>query len=288
MGRSMRPFLGQEALARGELSTRELRTHVQRVYRNVYIPQSAVLTAADRARAAWLWCGGEAALVGLSAAAIHGAKWIDANLAAEICRPDRRHPPGIKVRTFRLPPDDVCWVDDMRLTTPERTAFDIGSDCCCPTDRFLFLTRSSNRRVSVSMMSQCLPSAAPGVHGRRRVRTALALVDGGAESPQETRVRLVLVRAGLPSPQTQICFSDERGVVRIRVDMGWPDWKVAVEYDGTQHWADAQQRSWDIDRNAILESLGWVVVRVSAEMLSRPHVIVQRVVDKLRKAGWQG
>jgi hypothetical protein len=122
----MRPFLGQEAVARGELSTRELRTHVQRVYRNVYIPQSAVLTAADRARAAWLWCGGEAALVGLSAAAIHGAKWIDANLAAEICRPDRRHPPGIKVRTFRLPPDDVCWVDDMRLTTPERTAFDIG------------------------------------------------------------------------------------------------------------------------------------------------------------------
>jgi very-short-patch-repair endonuclease len=70
--------------------------------------------------------------------------------------------------------------------------------------------------------------------------------------------------------------------------MGWPDWKVAVEYDGTQHWADAQQRSWDIDRIAILESLGWVVVRVSAEMLSRPHVIVQRVVDKLRKAGWQG
>jgi very-short-patch-repair endonuclease len=95
----------------------------------------------------------------------------------------------------------------------------------------------------------------------------------------------LLVRAGLPPPETQIEFTDEFGVTRIRVDMGWREWKVAVEYDGVQHWSDRHQRSWDIDRIAILESLGWVVVRVSAEMLTRPAVIIQRVAGKLRAAG---
>jgi hypothetical protein len=125
----------------------------------------------------------------------------------------------------------------------------------------------------------------PGTRGVRRLRSALALVDGGAESPQESRVRLVLVRAGLPAPETQIEFVDKFGDVLIRVDMGWRQRKVAVEYDGVQHWSDRYQRSWDIDRIAILEGAGWTVVRVSAEMLTRPDVIVARVKAKLRAAG---
>ena len=67
--------------------------------------------------------------------------------------------------------------------------------------------------------------------------------------------------------------------------MGWRTWRVAVEYDGVQHWSDRYQRSLDIDRIAMLEAMGWVVVRVSAEMLSRPGVIIERVVAKLRAAG---
>ncbi|MEX3771235.1 DUF559 domain-containing protein, partial [Mycolicibacterium fortuitum] len=62
-------------------------------------------------------------------------------------------------------------------------------------------------------------------------------------------------------------------------------WKVAVEYDGVQHWANRRQRSWDIDRIALLEEVGWSMVRVSAEMMSRPHIIVERARAKLRAAG---
>jgi very-short-patch-repair endonuclease len=119
----------------------------------------------------------------------------------------------------------------------------------------------------------------------RRLTSLLGLVDGGAESPRETRLRLVLVNAELPKPETQIEFRDTWGRVRVRADMGWREWKVAVEYDGLQHWTDAKQRSWDIERIALLEASGWTVIRVSAEMLSRPHVIVRRVVAKLRAAG---
>jgi very-short-patch-repair endonuclease len=64
-----------------------------------------------------------------------------------------------------------------------------------------------------------------------------------------------------------------------------PAVSVAVEYDGVQHWSDRYQRSWDIDRIAMLEAKGWTVVRVSAEMLSRPDVVVERVRRKLQAAG---
>jgi very-short-patch-repair endonuclease len=121
----------------------------------------------------------------------------------------------------------------------------------------------------------------PGARGVAKLPALLDLVDGGAESPQESRVRLILVRGGLPKPETQIVFRD----LHIRVDMGWREWKVAVEYDGIQHWADSRQRSWDINRLALLEEARWTVIRVSSDMLKRPEVIVERVRAKLRAAG---
>lgn len=60
--------------------------------------------------------------------------------------------------------------------------------------------------------------------------------------------------------------------------MGYRAWKVAVEYDGEQHWTDRRQRARDIDRLAELEAEGWRIVHVSAELLDeRPAVIVARV-----------
>ena len=117
------------------------------------------------------------------------------------------------------------------------------------------------------------------------MRTAVGVMDGGAESPQETRLRLVLVGARLPVPETQIAFRDRHGIVRVRVDMGWREWKVAIEYDGIQHWDSPSQRAWDIERIALLEAAGWAVIRVSAAMLSRPELIVERVSAKLRERG---
>lgn len=92
---------------------------------------------------------------------------------------------------------------------------------------------------------------------------------------------MILIRGGLPWPETQITFPH----LRIRVDMGWRQWRVAVEYDGVQHWSDARQRAWDIERIALLEGAGWAVVRVSAAMLARPDTVIERVRSKLRAAG---
>ena len=75
----------------------------------------------------------------------------------------------------------------------------------------------------------CTPSGRhEGREGVRRALATLDLVDPGAESPRETWLRLLIVRAGLPRPQTQIPVYDEYGQLVARVDMGWEDLKIAV------------------------------------------------------------
>lgn len=114
-----------------------------------------------------------------------------------------------------------------------------------------------------------------GRHGLERARVSLDLVDAGAQSPKETWLRLVLVQAGLPRPQTQIPVVDEFGGVIASLDMGWDGVKVAVEYDGDQHRKDRSQYNWDIRRLERLQRRGWIVIRVVAG--DRPADIVRQV-----------
>ena len=282
-----KPFIGTEAVAAG-MSRRQLRKNHIAVYRDVYLLRGGQLTARTRAEAAWLWAHRTGTLAGLSAAAMHGTKWIDPGLPAElirICDPVA----GILIHRDKLAGDELCVIDDMPTTTPARTAYDIGR-------RSETLTRAVVRLDALaSATGLSAHDIAPlverhrGARGIVQLREALDLMDGGAESPQETRTRLLLVRRGVPRPQTQIRVVDEFGRVFARLDMGWEQWKVAVEYDGVQHWLDAAQRTWDIDRWAELSARGWTVIRVSSDLLRfRPDVVVARVVDALRCAGWHG
>jgi very-short-patch-repair endonuclease len=251
------------------------------VYRDAYIEKDAVLTAVAKAKAAWLSTG--ATLAGLSAAAVLGTKWLDADAPAEIVRVDRHRQSGMLVRSYELGADDVCTVRGMRVTTPARTAFDIGR--ISPIAKSVPVLDALLNATGIKPADvELLVDGRVGTRGIRQLRRALQLVDGGAESPQETRVRLLLIDAGLPKPETQIEFRD----LHIRVDLGWREWRVAVEYDGIQHWTDSRQRSWDIERIAMLEAAGWVVVRVSAEMLKRPQVITDRVRAALTDRGFCG
>ncbi len=183
-------------------------------------------------------------------------------------------------RSYRLRDEEVCLAASLPVTTPARTAFDIGRlrpvHQAVPILDALFAATGVTRNEVLTLVDRWV-----GVRGVRLVRSTLELVDGAAESPQESRLRLILVGGGLPSPECQIRFPG----LRIRVDMGWREWKVAVEYDGIQHWSDSRQRAWDIERIALLEAAGWVMVRVSAQMLSRPDIIVARARAKLRDAG---
>lgn len=125
-----------------------------------------------------------------------------------------------------------------------------------------------------------------GARGIVQLRQTIDLSDGGAESPQETRTRLILTRAGLRPERTQIEVFDAFGEFVRRIDMGWDGWKVGVEYDGAQHWTDPEIRSKDIDTQAKLEALRWRIIHVSGDMVRyRPDTIVARTRAALRAAG---
>lgn len=107
--------------------------------------------------------------------------------------------------------------------------------------------------------------------------------------PQETRARLALIDAGLPLAETQIVVCDDYGDFVARMDMGYRELKVGIDYDGPQHRTDPVQRQRDIDRQVALDALGWVIIGVSAELLRhRPATMIGRVQDAMHAAGWAG
>lgn len=280
-----RLIVATEALASGVLTRRDLRRRYTKIHRNVYAKSDAELDAADRAVAAWLWSGRRATLVGHSAAAWSGDRWVPARAPVEVVHSRRGRPNGIAIRSSRFRPDEVCEIRGVSCTTAARTAYDLGRRLpvtmgVIRIDMLLNATGTTAGAVTE------LAERYPGARGIRTLRRALDLVDARAESPQETRLRLLLVRAGLPRPTTQVPVADERGRVRRRIDMGWPIWTVGVEYDGEQHFSSAVDYENDIDRLEFLAERGWTIVRVSARQLryERP-AIVARVRRALVRAG---
>jgi hypothetical protein len=278
-------IMADEALAVGAVTRRELVSRFVKVHRNVYAPRGAELTAADRAIAAWMWSGRQATVAGVSAAALLGARWMPDDGPAELVRAQHRCPPGIVVHSGVVRDDEVCMARGISCTTPARTAYDLGRNCPFTVGVIRVDAVLAATGIGVDEIA-AIARRNPGARHIRRLRRVVEIADGGAESPQETRLRLLLIRAGLPRPVTQIPICNPVGRVVRRIDMGWPQWKVGVEYDGVQHWTDPAQHAGDIDRLEFFADLGWRMVRVSANHLRcQPSGIVQRAVVALRAAG---
>ncbi|MEW2481777.1 hypothetical protein AB0876_19500 [Mycobacterium sp. NPDC049093] len=277
-GRRPSPFLGREAIRAGLLTTHELETKYRAIYRNVYLDNEVALTPLLRAQAAWLFAGPDAVISGVSAAAVHGTKWLDADAPAEIVRANRHAPDGLRVHSYALAPEDVCEFDGMRVTTVARTAFDLGR-LLPHTQAVPILDALLNRTGLDPEEVWLMYEANRGIRGVDQLRMALAEADGGAETPLETRTRLVLGYIGIPGLETQIPFFDTWGLVCTRVAMGWRRWQVAIECDDERDCPD--YRRWVHAQTAELESFGWSVVWVTQSMVSGPSDFVPRVRQKL-------
>lgn len=105
----------------------------------------------------------------------------------------------------------------------------------------------------------------------------LDLMDGGAASPKESWLRLLLIDAGFPRPQTQIPVLTPAGKLRYSLDMGWPEWMISVEYDGEQHRESRLQYGHDITRSEYVAGVGWLNIRVIADHTESS--IIRRVRD---------
>lgn len=273
------PFLGTEAIAAGVLTKHTLLNRHKRIFRNVYLARDVELAADTRAMAAWLWSERQATIGGLSAAALHGSKWIDADLPAELFRLNGKKADGIVIHRDELAAEEVMSVRGIGVTTPARTAFDLGRRGP-RTAAVIRVDALANATGLTASRVHTLIERHPGVRGVVQLREVLALMDPGAESPQETRTRLALVDAGLPAPRTQI------GVGKWRIDMGYDEFMVGLEYDGPQHWEDPKVRERDIEKYADLSERGWVIIRVGPDLLRyRRRVIIERTCAALRQAG---
>lgn len=276
--------MASEAVPGGRVTRNDLRLRYVKLHRNVYVPRDVELTALDRAEAAWLWSNRAATLVGNSAAALLGTKWLSAGEPAELGRIRHPSPRGIVVRSGAIAADEMRLIGEMRCTTAARTAFDLGRRLPLEQAVIRIDALSNATRLPVEDV-HAVAARYPGARGVRGLRRALALVNGGAESPQETRLRLALVRAGLPQPQTQIPVVAGRTVRRI--DMGWTEWRVGVEYDGAHHFTNADDYANDIDRLEFLARCGWSIVRVSARQLREERArVVARVREALASRGY--
>jgi AbiEi antitoxin C-terminal domain/Protein of unknown function (DUF559) len=268
------PFLGSEARRAGRLTRHQLRTRYVALHEDVYVPRDAELTAVLRAKACWQRSRRRGILAGFSASALHGARWINPSQTAEIIDTNRREAAGVRVWEERIDPDEITVIDGMRVTTPARTALDLARRHHMRTS--VAAIDALAQAVEVKMADiELLIERYRGRHGMKSARAALELVDGGAQSPKETWLRLLLIRAGFPRPQTQIAVRNEWGWAEAYLDMGWEDIKVAVEYDGDQHRATRYQYVKDIRRLEMLDRYGWIVVRVVAE--DHPGDIISRV-----------
>jgi very-short-patch-repair endonuclease len=268
------PFIGSEAIATGEVVRSALRTKYTKLFPGVYVSRGAEPTAQVRARAGWLWSGRRGIIAGLSASALHGAKWIDIGAPLEIIHTNRNPVPGLRIRSIRVEDDEFQLVEGIPVTTPARTALDLA--CWYPTaDAVAAIDALAQATELKATDAAMLVRRYGGRRGIRRAQTALDLMDRGAQSPKETWLRLLLIDAGLPRPRTQIPVLDEVGDVFAYLDMGWEQPKVAVEYDGDQHRSDRRQYRWDIRRLEMLERREWIVIRVTAG--DQPTEIIRRV-----------
>ena len=70
---------------------------------------------------------------------------------------------------------------------------------------------------------------------------AARLVRERVDSVPETALRLLMVLAGLPEPQVDIRIYDADGDLRYRIDLGFEQVRLAIEYDGRWHDMDEQR-----------------------------------------------
>ena len=114
----MAPFIGSEALATRGLTSHALRSRFSAIYPDVYLPRDGAPTAVDRAHAAWLWSRRRGAIAGRSAAALHGAKWVDGRLPAQLLWGNRHSPSGIETWSDAVAEDELMTINGMTVTTP--------------------------------------------------------------------------------------------------------------------------------------------------------------------------
>ncbi len=125
-----------------------------------------------------------------------------------------------------------------------------------------------------------------GRPGGRRASWVFGLTDGCAQSPPESHLRVRLMLAGLPRPVAQHPIRVPAGLV-LHPDLAWPEFRVAVEYDGQWH-ADPDRMHLDRRRLNQFVEAGWLVLHVTGRRLLKEFpALVREIRAALVARGWR-
>jgi hypothetical protein len=270
-------FRGSTVVAQGLLTPNQLRGPAwRRLFEDVYIHVDRPLSHALRARAAAALVVPGSVVTGRSAAVLWGVELAGAHDDVELTVPPSWHPRrvrGVRVRRALLPVGHVQRRRDVPVTSAAATAVRLaaslpGADAVVAVDQLI----AAGVVDLGSILGLVSEARGPG---SARARAACALADGRAESPQETRLRLLIGRSPLPPPVAQFTVLHEGRFV-ARVDFAWPEQRVALEYDGLWH-AEAGQFARDRQRLNRLHTAGWRVFFVTAADLHDPAGLIARL-----------
>jgi very-short-patch-repair endonuclease len=270
-------FRGSAAVRAGLLTPNQLRGPAWRaLFTDVYVHSARPVTHSLRARAAAELVVPGSVVSGASAAVLWGVELAGPDDDVELTVAPGSHPRrirGVRVRRAALIPGDLARREGTLVTAAEATAVRLasalrGDDAVVAVDRLV----SSGFADLSDVRSRA--EVATGA-GSRRAKEVCRLADGLAQSPQETRLRLLLHRSSLPDPVAQFRIVVD-GRFLARVDFAWPDRKVAVEYDGLWH-AEAGQFARDRQRLNLLHAAGWRVVFVTAADLRDPERLLAMI-----------
>jgi hypothetical protein len=137
------------------------------------------------------------------------------------------------------------------------------------------------RLVDLEALSKYAKEA-NGRAGAARLRS-LALLAAPAESPMETRLRWLLIEAGLPRPEVQTDLRDGAARPLARADLYYPSKRLVLEYDGGNH---RERLVEDNRRQNRIINAGFQVLRfTAADIYGRPEVVVAQVRAALSARG---
>lgn len=279
------PFRGSRAVSEGLLTWTMLRgpTWV-RLLPDVYVHRHGYRVDDHR-----MWCEAVAlrlppgaVLAGRSAAWLFGTELLSRDAPVTVLLPTdvrlRPHP-QLTVLRSPVPDEDRTRFAGLPVTTALRTVFDLGrlgprAEALVAVDALL------RRRVVRLSALRDYAETRPGWPGAPLLREVLTLAEPLSESPMETRLRLLLLDAGL-GPLTAQHEVHAGGRFLARVDLAWPALRLAVEYDGDHHRERTQFRR-DVARLNALRAAGWIVLRFTADdVLRRPEATIALVRQAL-------
>lgn len=254
----------------GLLRDRSLR----RVFQGVYVAATIEDTVQLRAEAAMLVLGPGHVVCDRAAAYLHGVDVYGVrenhSRALETCvrrggTPTRHR--GVDGRQRDLAERDLLTVGRLCVTTPMRTALDLG--CALPRHRAIGAMDALARTHALDPVEMALECGRfRGRRGVVQLRELVSLVNPTSESPRESWIRLAIADAKLPPPTLQ-WWVIEDGVQMFRLDLAYPDHKVAVEYDGEDfHRRKRAQIESDRRRRSWLRQRGWFVIVITKSDLS--------------------